>query len=202
MSIEENKALMALQPASMERWREYLRLAGVGVLAGLIVGLVAGVGARLVMRLIALALGLEPVFTSATLNVVLFVGVGGDVAAALLLVAIRKYLHGNTLMKGLTFGVLLLLLVALFFFLPIPPTELQAAPLPGSMLFTLLCLLTGIALVMTVARLEHALPAPRLRLLSLLGYGFLILLGVCSVVLVLATDVAPTVIELLHHAES
>ena len=137
-------------------------------------------------------------FTLKTLNVVLFVGVGGDVAAALLLIAIRKYLPGNTLMKGLTFGVLLLVLVVLFFFLLPPPAELLAAPLLGSVLFTLLCLLTGIALVMVVAWLEHRLPAPRLRLFSLVCYGFLILLGVCSVVLVLATDVVPLVIELLR----
>src|SRR5947209_7979700 len=165
MSTTENKAFMPIQPAPMERWRERLRLAGVGVLAGLVVGLVAGVAARLVMRLIALSLGLTPVLTLATLNV-LFIGVSGDVATGLLLVAIRKYLPGNTLMKGLTFGVLLLLLVVVFFFFPPPPAELLAAPLLGSVLFTLLCLLTGIALVMVVTWLEHRLPVPRLRLPS------------------------------------
>jgi hypothetical protein len=62
------------------------------------------------MRLIALALGLVPVFTLATLNVLL-IGLSGSVATGLLLVAIRKYLPRNTLTKGLTFGVLLLLLL-------------------------------------------------------------------------------------------
>ena len=66
------------------------------------------------------------------------------------------------------------------------------------MLFTVLCLLTGIALVMAVAWLEHALPAPRLRLPSVVGYGLLMLLAGCSVLLVLATDVAPTVTGLLR----
>jgi len=86
------------------------------------------------MRIIALALGIVPVFTLATLNV-LGIGVSRSIAMGLLLVAIRKYLPGNILTKGLTFGVLLLLLFVLFFLLP-PPPELLAAPLlspPGSL---------------------------------------------------------------------
>ncbi|GAC1645069.1 MAG: hypothetical protein NVS4B9_37130 [Ktedonobacteraceae bacterium] len=196
MSTTENKAYMPMQPAPVERWRERLRLASVGVLAGLVVGLMAGVVARLMMRLIALKIGSMPVFTLATLNL-LGVGLSRGSVAGLLLVAIRKYLPGNILMKGLAFGVLLLLLFALLFLLP-PPGELLAAPLFGGVLFTLLCLLAGIALVTMVARLEHALPVPRLRLLSIVGYGFLMLLGACSVLLVLTNDVAPLLTGLLR----
>lgn len=200
MSTEDNKALMPLQRAPAERWRERLRLAGVGVLSGLVVGLVAGLGARLVMRLIALAIGSVPVFTLDTLNL-LGVGVSRGVVTGLLLVAIRKYLPGNNLTKGLVFGVLLLLLLVVFFFgafFQPPPQELLEAPLVGGVLFTVLCLLTGIALVMAVAWLEHSLPTPRLRLPSIVGYGLLMLLGACSVLLVLVGDVAPVVIELLR----
>ncbi len=196
MSTEDNKALMPVQRAPAERWRERLRLACVGVLAGLVVGLVAGVGARLVMRLIALAIGSVPVFTLATLNL-LGVGLSRGIVAGLLLVAIRKYLPGSTLTKGLAFGVLLLLLFALLFLLP-PPPELLAAPLLGGVLFTVLCLLAGIALVMVVAWLEHFLPAPQLRLPSILGYGVLTLLAGGSVLLFLANDVAPLVTGLLR----
>jgi hypothetical protein len=199
MSTEDNKALMSLQRAPAQRWRERLRLASVGVLSGLAVGLAAGLGARLVMRLIALAIGSVPVFTLATLNL-LGIGVSRGVVTGLLLVAIRKYLPGSNLTKGLAFGVLLLLLLVVFFFgalLP-PPQDLLEAPLLGGVLFTVLCLLTGIALVMAVAWLEHALPAPRLRLPSIVGYGLLMLLAGCSVLLVLATDVAPTVTGLLR----
>ena len=100
----------------------------------------------------------------------------------------------------LVLDILLLLLLVVFFFgalLP-PPQDLLEAPLLGSVLFTVLCLLTGIALVMTVVWLKHALPAPRLRLPSIVGYGLLMLLAGCSVLLVLATDVAPTVTGLLR----
>lgn len=191
---------MSLQraPAAV-RWRERLRLAGVGVLSGLAVGLAAGLGARLVMRLIALAIGSVPVLTLATLNL-LGVGVSRGVVTGLLLVAIRKYLPGSNLTKGLAFGVLLLLLLVVFFFgalLP-PPQDLLEAPLLGGVLFTVLCLLTGIALVIAVAWLEHALPSPRLRLPSIVGYGLLLLLAGCSVLLVLALDVAPLVTGLLR----
>jgi len=196
MSTAENKAFMPLQPTPAERWRERLRLASVGVLSGLVVGLAAGLGARLIMRLIALEIGSVPVFTLATLNL-LGVGVSRGIVPGLLLVAIRKYLPGSNLMKGLAFGVLLLLLFGLLFLLP-PPGELLAAPLFGGVLFAVLCLLAGIALVMVAAWLEHFLPAPQLRLPPIVGYGFLMLLGACSVLLVLASDVVPLVIELLR----
>ena len=199
MSAEDNKALVSLQRAPAERWRERLRLAGVGVLSGLAVGLVAGLGARLIMRLIALAIGSVPVFTLATLNL-LGVGVSRGIVTGLLLVSIRKYLPGSNLTKGLAFGVLLLLLLVVFFFgalLP-PPQDLLEAPLLGGVLFTVLCLLTGIAMVMAVAWLEYSLPAPRLRLPSIVGYGLLMLLAGCSVLLVLALDVAPLVTGLLR----
>ena len=187
--------LLQQAPAAV-RWRERLRLAGVGVLSGLAVGLAAGLGARLVMRLIALAIGSVPVFTLATLNL-LGIGVSRGVVTGLLFVAIRKYLPGSNLTKGLAFGVLLLLLLVLLFFLP-PPQELLAAPLLGSVLFTVLCLMTGTAEAMAVAWLEHSLPAPRLRLPSIVGYGLLLLLAGCSVLLVLALDVAPLVTGLLR----
>jgi hypothetical protein len=178
------------------RWRERLRLASVGVLSGLAVGLVAGLGARLVMRLIALAIGSVPVFTLATLNL-LGVGVSRGIVTSLLFVAIKQYLPGSSLTKGLTFGVLLLPLFVLFFLLP-PPGELLAAPLLGSTLFTVLCLLTGIAEALVVAWLEHFLPAPQLRLPSIVSYGLLILLAGSSLLLFLIGDVAPLVTELVR----
>ena len=188
---------MSLQRApAAERWRERLRLASVGVLSGMAVDLAAGLGARLVMRLVALAIGSMPVFTLATLNL-LGIGVSRGIVTGLLFVTIRLYLPGSNLTKGLAFGVLLLLLLVLLFFLP-PPQELLAAPLLGSVLFTVLCLMTGIAEAMAVAWLEHCLPAPRLRLPSIVGYGLLMLLAGSSVLLFLTGDVAPLVTGLLR----
>lgn len=160
-------------------WSERLRMLGVGVLSGLGVGLGAAISARLVMRLIAVALGRAPMFTAATF-VLVRTGLSDGILMGLLFVAIRRYLPGVGLVKGLAFGVLLLALALLPFVLPFLG-ELQDAPVLGSGLFAALFLATGIAEAASVAQLERRLPAPRRRMSSLLGYGLLTVLAVSTV---------------------
>ena len=177
-------------------WRERLHLVNVGVLSGLTVGLTAALGARLGMRIIALATGRVPQFTLVPTLGLLHIGFFFGIVMGLLFVAIRKYLPGGQLTKGLAFGVLLLLLFVLFFFLP-PPGELLDAPLLGSVLFAVLCLLTGLAEALAVAWLERSLPAPRRSLPSLVGSGLLTLLAVHTVLRFMIEDVVPLVLHLV-----
>jgi hypothetical protein len=152
---------------------------GVGVLSGVVVGLGAAISARLIMRLIAVALGRAPMFTTATF-VLVRTGLYNGILMGLLFVAIRRYLPGAGLVKGVAFGGLLLTLALLPFVLPFLG-ELQDAPVLGSGLFAALFLATGIAEAAAVAQLEQRLPAPKRRLPSLLGYGLLTGLAVYTV---------------------
>jgi hypothetical protein len=86
-------------------WREHLRLASVGVLAGRAVGLAAAVGARLVLRLGARAIGRAPMFALAPLNL-LSDGLTRGVLTGLRFVASRQALPGSSLTQGLACGVL------------------------------------------------------------------------------------------------
>ena len=160
-------------------WSERLRMLGVGVLSGMGVGLAAAIGARIGMRLIAVALGRAPMFTTATFEL-LRDGLYDGILMGLLFVAIRRYLPGVGLVKGVAFGVLLLALALQPFVLPFLG-ELQDAPVLGSTLFAALFLATGIAEAAAVAGLERRLPAPRWRLASLVGYGLLTGLAVYTV---------------------
>ena len=184
---------------SLVVWRECLRLVSVGVLSGLMVGFAAALGARLVMRIIALAIGRAPQFNLIPTLGLLHVGFYFGILMGLLFVAIRKYLPGSGLTKGLAFGVLLLLLFVLLFFLP-PPGELLDTPLLGSILFSVLCLMTGIAETIAVAWLERFLPAPRRRLPSIVGYGLFTLLAVSTVLRFMVENVVPFVTGLLRLA--
>jgi hypothetical protein len=161
---------------------------GVGVLSGLAVGLGAAIAARLVMRLIAVALGRAPMFTAATF-VLLRTGLYDGILMGLLFVIIRKYLPGAELIKGVTFGGLLLALALLPFVLPFLG-ELQEAPVLSGGLFAALFLMAGIAETAVVAQLERRLPAPQRRLYSLLGYGALIALATYTVLSFVLESVA------------
>ena len=91
-----------------------LRLASLGILSGLLVGILMGIAARIAMRIVALLVdqGLE--FTVAgTLGIILMVSFA-SVLLGLIFVAVRKYLPGAGLLKGLAFSGLV------FFFIGIP----------------------------------------------------------------------------------
>ena len=168
---------MVAQSESQRRvWDKSLRLVGVGVLSGLGVGLAAAICARLLMRLIAVVLSHQPMFTSATF--VLFrTGLFHGVLMGLLYISVRRLLPGGWLVKGAVFGILLFALALLPFVLPFVG-ELQGAPVLGTALFAILFLGTGIVEAGAVTWLERRLPAPRWRISSLLGYGLLVALAI------------------------
>ncbi|GAC1390686.1 MAG: hypothetical protein NVSMB38_09000 [Ktedonobacteraceae bacterium] len=144
------------------QWSEHVRLIGVGILAGATAGLVMGIGARINMRIIALAAGLTPGFSAATLFILLL-GLLLGIVPGILYVAIKKYLPGPRLWKGVTFGLLWSLLIGLLIFLIPVSAENDLSigpPLLGRSLFTVLPIVYGIVLGLVEERLIRSVPAP------------------------------------------
>lgn len=97
------------------------RLVAVGLVAGLVAGfIVGGLGSRVAMRIVSLVAGHahygEITDAEATVGeistggtaFVLFVGAFSGILGGLAYVVVRRWLPGSTFVKGLTFGLLLL----------------------------------------------------------------------------------------------
>jgi hypothetical protein len=160
------------------RWNERIHVLGVGALAGAIVGIVTGIGARVNMRIIALATGSTPELSSATFFILL-TGLLYGILPGILYVAIKQYLPGPGLVKGLLFGLLGSLLIGLpIFLLPDSPTnDLSIGPpLLGRSLFTALPIIYGVFLGLVEQLLRHSIPRPAVSQNSGCLYGILALL--------------------------
>lgn len=158
-----------------------LRLASQGILSGLLVGILIGIAARMAMRIVALVIdqGLE-FSIGGTLGIILVVSFS-SVLLCLIFVAVRKYLPGAGLLKGLAFGGLVFLCIGIPFLLGLlgPPDEVSVGPpLLGRSLFGALFLIYGLATEMIFERLlsltarwsaKILLAAALLALLSLIG---------------------------------
>jgi hypothetical protein len=116
-----------------------------GMMAG---GVVLGVGGRMVMRALAVIAEREVDFSfSGTIEVVAFGAIIGSIAGAAF-VAIKKYLPGATPLKGMSFGLLTFLALAI---VRLPSVERSAVAFEGFLppivlMFGAVFLLYGIAL--------------------------------------------------------
>ena len=159
------------------RLSEGLRLAAIGVLAGMAAGLVAGLGARIAMRVVALAAHHRPELSLATLGIVVM-GVVLGISGGLLFVVVRRYLPGSGLGKGLVFGVLLLLTIGLPMLLPPATGELAIGPpLLGKSLFGALFIVYGLVVGPAAEWLEQRIPMPRRHIKPVVGYTLVVLLA-------------------------
>jgi hypothetical protein len=135
-----------------------------GFWAGLLHGvLILGVGGRLAMSVIGATAGAHPNWSlGGTLQVVIL-GAAIGPPAGIAYAAIRQWLPGPAPARGLMFGALnATVWVAVYFFRPAGPVELQASPVLGSALFGALLLGFGIGLAVTEERLRRApRPFPR-----------------------------------------
>ena len=168
-------------------WSERVRLIGVGTLAGASAGLVTGIGARVNMHIIALATGLPVGLTVATFFVLL-TGVLYGILPGILYVAVRKYLSGPGLLKGVTFGLLGSLLIGLpIFLLPDSPDNdfSSGPPLLGRSLFTALPIIYGIVLGLIEPLLTRSVPGPNTSQKMVYLYGFIAMLVLASIVVAL-----------------
>jgi hypothetical protein len=90
-----------------------MRKVSIGVRAGLVAGVVLGIGARLAMRLVALASNrTAEISFEGTFGIVL-IGVIIGVISGLIFMALRRFIPGNGVLKGLSFGVLVYAVLAL-----------------------------------------------------------------------------------------
>ena len=114
------------------------------------------------MRIIATATGSVPGLSLATL-VILLTGILYGILPGMLYVAIKKYLPGPGLLKGVTFGLLGSLLLGLPIFL-IPDSAANdfsiGPPLLGRSLFTALPIVYGVVLGLVEQWLIRTVPAP------------------------------------------
>jgi hypothetical protein len=157
-----------------------LRVVVVGALAGLVTGLlVGGVGSRLAMRLVVLATDRLPRLTIESLFV-LILGTFAGITLGLLFVGIRRWLPGAWWFQGLAFGLGLLVVLGIPFFvegISHSDSELREGPLPlGIGLFSLLFIAFGLVVAASSALLERLLPIPR-RPAAVLAYGVVALVG-------------------------
>ncbi len=93
-------------------WTESLRQTGIGVLSGAGAGLVAGIGARIAMRIVALAAGQSTELSFATVGI-LILGILLGIVPGLVFTVIRKHMPGLSVIRGLGYGVLLLVVIGL-----------------------------------------------------------------------------------------
>lgn len=153
------------------------RVLGVAALASVTAGLVAGIGARIIMRIVALISHMPPLFTIATLNILLdgiVFGFAAGFLLTLLTIAVsaspkaRKYVPGP-IWRGLIWGVLLLLVALPLLFgseaeatlvgCPAIPTDLALGiPLLNRCMFGALIIIYGITLGIAEKLFDHILP--------------------------------------------
>lgn len=85
--------------------------AGKGVFSGLVAGIVVGIGARVAMRIVALTAGIRPEFTIGGTLLILVSTAAFGMMLGLIFVAVRRWLPGSGLWKGLAFGLFLVLFI-------------------------------------------------------------------------------------------
>jgi hypothetical protein len=92
-----------------------LRLASLGLLSGLLASLLTGIAARIAMLLVAVAVNQGVEFTVAgTLGIMVVVSMA-SLLLGLIFVALRRYLPGARLLKGLAFSGLVFLFIGIPF---------------------------------------------------------------------------------------
>ncbi len=128
---------------------------GIGLAAGMAGGIVAGLGARLAMRGVALAGGLAPNFTLNGTLVIVVIGIMLGAPMGLAFVALRRFIPGAGIWKGLAFGILLFAIFMAPPFLFYREGEATlATPLVTVSLFAPVTLAYGLTVALTTDRLE------------------------------------------------
>ena len=168
-----------------------LRIADISLVSGLIAAFVVAVGAPMAMSVVAAvdasaaaAADVEPGFTGETVSALPAVTIPG-VKGGLLYVMIRRWLPGSTVVRGLTFGVVLLLFPGMPMMLIERDLDIGPAFLTLP-LFGALFVGYGLMVAALVRRFESLWPASRPRpVLATLAFTPLGLLALMSLVLVI-----------------
>ncbi len=153
----------AAQNGRAVQTRGIIRAAAAGGAAGLAAGvLVLGVGGRLAMSVVMLMARARPAWSLDGTFAVVAVGALLGAGAGLAYAALRRFLPGNSLARGLLFGVLLYGVLLLF-----PPASARTAMagfvslhLPILALFGLVSLAYGAAVAAAFEALRRRWPPP------------------------------------------
>ncbi len=168
----------------------YLRRAmervGGGLLAGSFAGfIVTGIGGRIVMRIIAVVdPNTDIEFTGRTIFLLIAGGTLGAVSGAtggLLYLAVRRFLPGVWIWKGLAFGVIWLLITGGIFFSIGQAEEFSDfdPPLLGISLFAALFIIYGLIVAAIVERFNMYSSSPSDRwVTTVTGYVALVIVSV------------------------
>jgi len=136
----------------------YLRKAGIGLLAGLIGGMVWGIGARIAMRIVALAAHKPTEFSLEGTALILLVGAFFGIPLGLLFAGVMTYLPGAGHRKGLSFGLLVLLIMAAPFYLgPLAAEAPLGLRFLGIAMFAALFVVCGTAVELAYQQLDRRL---------------------------------------------
>ncbi len=186
-------SVSAWQRPGVRRVRRILFLIAISLFGGLVAGLIAGgVGSRLAMRVVAL---LAPARDQGTLTdadavvgtfsfegTLFLVGVGGTlgVLGGLLYLALRRWMPGRTIGRGLAFGALLLILFGSLIIEGGNPDFRRFVPSPVSVgLFASLFIVYGLIVAAIVERLDRRGGTPlRNRYVGTGGYALIAVAGV------------------------
>ncbi len=184
--------------------KNFARLVAMGTFAGLIAGLSVGVGARLAMRISAVFARPEMqgkitdageivgrVSAGGTAFLVVIAGMIG-IPGGLLYVALRRWLPGTGVRKGLMYGLALLLMVGSTVIKGNNPDFGRLGPpVLNISMFALLFVLFGVVVAALEELLNRSIPIPSVRPVSLIMY---------AAALVILTPVARGIPKLLLHS--
>ena len=174
----------ATEANRLAAYTDLIRRGGVGVLSGIVGGLVTGIGARIAMRIVADAIGKFPEFTVEGTLLIIILGMVIGIAFGLVFVAVKRFVPGAGLVRGLIFGGLLLIVFGLPTLLPPARGELALAPgLLGKYLFGSLFVVCGTVIALVERWIDRVMPTPRVGWVSVVGYGALLALGALGLVL-------------------
>jgi hypothetical protein len=144
----------------------FMQKVSIGVRAGLVAGVGLGIGARLAMRIVASMSDRMTEFSVGGTLGILFIGSIIGLISGLIFMVIRQYIPGNGVLKGLSFGTLVYLVLALLLRTALQE-EIDPAVAAGRLpiilgAFGLAFIAYGLVLQAMVARLsvriDHAQP--------------------------------------------
>jgi hypothetical protein len=147
-----------------------------GAFSGVIAGLVWGIGARLAMRAIAVAGDRSVGFSLSGTFFILMIGIYMGMPPGLLYLPLRRWLPAARPARAIAFGALVLLLLALPFYLgPLREEAVAGQQALAIALFAGLLVVLGATIVLVHSVLERFLQQPRPR------WAPAVELGVCAV---------------------
>lgn len=125
----------------------------IAIISGLVAGIGAGIISRFSMRFVAIAADLETSFTVSGTLFILILGAVAGIIFALLFWVLSFFIRGNIILRGLSYGLVLAVLLVFLPFLNAPDGELTlVSPAVGIALFAPIPIAYGLILGILINR--------------------------------------------------